>query len=80
MATTLSVFYEGGAPSRFSYVYSSNIVRDGAGSNNLIYVPKDASEITFVAQTITYKDAAGATVSIPWTPEAQSEALKLGKS
>lgn len=55
MATTVSVFYEGGAPSRFSYVYSSNIVRDGAGSNNLIYVPKDPSEITFVDQTVSGK-------------------------
>lgn len=55
MATTLSVFYEGGQQGRFSYVYSSNIVRDGAGSNNLIYVPKDPSEITFVDQTVSGK-------------------------
>ncbi len=55
MATTLSVFYEGGAPSRFSYVYSNNIIRDGAGSFNLIYVPKDASEIDFVDQTVSGK-------------------------
>lgn len=66
MATTLSVFYEGGAPSRFSYVYSSNIVRDGAGSNNLIYVPKDASEITFVDQTVD---------GTLWTAAAQSDAF-----
>ncbi len=70
-ATSFSVFYEGGAPSRFSYVYSSNIVRDGAGSNNLIYVPKDASEITFVDQTV--KDAAGA--NVVWTAGAQSSAF-----
>lgn len=66
MATTVSVFYEGGAPSRFSYVYSSNIVRDGAGSNNLIYVPNDPSEITFVDQTVS-----GAV----WTAASQSEAF-----
>jgi hypothetical protein len=65
-ATSFSVFYEGGAPSRFSYVYSSNIVRDGAGSNNLIYVPKDASEITFVDQTVN---------SVVWTAAAQSDAF-----
>lgn len=68
MATTLSVFYEGSSQGRFSYVYSSNIVRDGAGSNNLIYVPKNASEITFVDQTV--KDAAGANVL--WTAAQQS--------
>lgn len=66
MATTLSVFYEGGAPSRFSYVYSSNFVRDGAGSNNLIYVPKDPSEITFVNQTVN---------GTVWTAEEQSAAF-----
>ena len=55
MATSVSVFYEGGSQGRFSYVYSSNIVRDGAGSNNLIYVPKDPSEITFVDQTVNGK-------------------------
>jgi len=55
MATTISVFYDGQAQGRFSYVYSSNIVRDGAGSNNLIYVPKDPSEITFVDQTVSGK-------------------------
>jgi hypothetical protein len=68
MATTISVFYEGSSQGRFSYVYSNNIVRDGAGNNNLIYVPKDASEINFVDQTV--KDASGA--SIVWTAAAQS--------
>ena len=71
MASTVSLFYEGGSQGRFSYVYSSNIVRDGAGSNNLIYIPKDASEITFVDQTV--KDAAG--VSTVWTAAAQSDAF-----
>jgi hypothetical protein len=71
MATSFSVFYEGGAPSRFSYVYSTNIVRDGAGSNNLIYVPKDASEITFVDQTVKDKDG----VNVLWTAAAQSDAF-----
>ena len=51
-ATSISVFYEGGSQGRFSYVYSSNIVRDGAGTNNLLYVPKDPSEINFVDQTV----------------------------
>ena len=71
MATTLSVVYEGAAQGRISYVYSSNIVRDGAGSNNLIYVPRNASEITFVDQTV--KDATGANVL--WTAAAQSTAF-----
>jgi hypothetical protein len=66
MATSISVFYEGGIGGRYSYVYSSNIVRDGAGSNNLIYVPKDASEITFVNQTVN---------GTVWTAQQQSDAF-----
>ncbi|MFZ5428819.1 MAG: TonB-dependent receptor [Bacteroidota bacterium] len=66
MATAVSLFYDGGAQGRFSYVYSSNIVRDGAGSNNLIYVPKDASEITFVNQTVN---------GVVWTAQEQSDAF-----
>jgi len=66
MATSVSLFYEGGSQGRFSYVYSANILRDGAGSNNLIYVPADASEITFVDQTVN---------SVLWTAAAQSNAF-----
>jgi len=66
MGTTISMFYEGGSTGRFSYVYSSNIVRDGAGSNNLIYVPNDPSEITFVNQTVN---------TFVWTAQAQSDAF-----
>ena len=71
MATSLSVFYEGASQGRFSYVYSSNIVRDGAGSNNLIYIPKNDSEITFIDKTV--KDASGANVL--WTAAQQSTAF-----
>jgi hypothetical protein len=65
-ALNLSLFYEGGSQGRFSYVYSSNIVNDGAGSNNLIYIPKDPSEITFVNQTVN---------SVVWTAQQQSDAF-----
>ena len=66
MATSISMFYEGGSTGRFSYVYSSNVVRDGAGSNNLIYIPKDPSEITFVNRTVN---------TFVWTAQAQSDAF-----
>jgi hypothetical protein len=65
MATSISVFYEGGAQGRFSYTYSSNIVRDG-GANNLLYVPKDPSEIIFVDQTVN---------GTLWTAASQSSAF-----
>ena len=62
---TMSLFYNGGDNGRYSYVYSSNIVGDGA-TYNLLYVPKDPSEITFVDQTVN-----GAV----WTAQEQSDAF-----
>lgn len=46
LATTFSVFYEGSSAGRFSYTYGGDFNRDGQ-NNDLIYIPKDASEITF---------------------------------
>lgn len=46
LATTVSLFYEGSISGRFSYTYSTDFNRDGQ-SNDLIYIPKDPSEITF---------------------------------
>jgi outer membrane receptor protein involved in Fe transport len=50
LGTTFSLFFEGSSAGRFSYTYTSDFNRDGQ-TNDLIYVPKDASEITFVDQT-----------------------------
>jgi len=49
LATSFSLFYEGSQQGRFSYTYSSDFNRDGQSGNDLIYIPRDASEITFVA-------------------------------
>jgi len=47
LATQVSLFYSGSIQGRFSYVYGGDLNRDGQSGNDLIYVPKDASEITF---------------------------------
>lgn len=46
LATQISLFWEGSVAGRYSYTYSSDFNRDGQ-VNDLIYIPKDASEITF---------------------------------
>jgi outer membrane receptor for ferrienterochelin and colicin len=64
---TISLFYNGGSGGRGSYVYSSNIVKDGANAtSNLIYVPKDPSEIKFVDYTYN---------NVLWTAQQQSDAF-----
>ncbi|MET0393419.1 MAG: carboxypeptidase regulatory-like domain-containing protein [Chitinophagaceae bacterium] len=52
LATTVSVFYSGSIDGRFSYVYGADFNRDGFNGNDLVYIPKDASEITFVPKTV----------------------------
>jgi len=63
LGTTLSLFYEGSIAGRFSYTYSSDFNRDGQ-TNDLMYIPRNPSEITFVdnvvgtgANAVTYKAA-----------------------
>jgi outer membrane receptor protein involved in Fe transport len=47
LATAFSLFYSGSQQGRFSYSYSADFNRDGQ-TNDLIYIPRDASEITFI--------------------------------
>lgn len=46
LGTSVSLYYEGLNTGRFSYRYSADFNRDGINSD-LIYIPNDASEITF---------------------------------
>src|SRR5690606_20867015 len=47
LATTFSIFYNGSHQGRFSYLYNSDFNGDGVASD-LIFLPKNTSDITFV--------------------------------
>lgn len=47
LATTVTLFYEGASQGSYSYIYNGDINNDG-NSADLMYIPKDPSEITFV--------------------------------
>ncbi|TDN39666.1 TonB-dependent receptor [Hymenobacter sp. UV11] len=70
LATTFSFFYEGATQGRYSYLYSTDFNRDGANAD-LIYIPKDPSEITFVPVTT----GSGATLQTQFTAQQQSDAF-----
>jgi hypothetical protein len=62
LATTISLVYEGSIQGRYSYTYSSDFNRDGTNFD-LIYIPKDPSEIEFVPITGAYNTLALSNVS-----------------
>jgi hypothetical protein len=66
VGTTISLFYEGASQGRFSYRYSNDFNQDGINAD-LIYIPKDPSEITFTNIT------SGANVL--FTAQQQSDAF-----
>ena len=61
LQTGMTLFYQGGSQGRYSYFYSNDFNRDNL-SNDLMYIPRDASEITFVTNGT-------------FTPAQQSEAF-----
>jgi hypothetical protein len=66
-ASTFSLFYSGYNAGTFSYIYSSDFNNDAVNSD-LIYIPKDASEITFVDILNTDK-------TVRQTAQAQADAF-----
>jgi hypothetical protein len=59
--------FAGAGGNRYSYIYSGDVNGDGSGGNDLIYIPRDQSEITF-ADCLT---ACGSNV----TPQQQWDAF-----
>jgi hypothetical protein len=67
LASTLTLYYEGAAQGVYSYIYNGDINNDG-NSADLMYIPKDPSEITF-----TNLAASGSTPA--FTAQQQSDAF-----
>ncbi|HEY1061766.1 MAG TPA: carboxypeptidase regulatory-like domain-containing protein [Daejeonella sp.] len=67
LATSVSMFLEASHQGRFSYTYSTDFNRDGQ-TNDLIYIPRDPSEITFAA-----RPASSATGNVAYTAQQQSD-------
>ncbi len=63
-ATTLSLYGEGFSLGRFSYTYSGDLNGDGGTANDLLYIPKDKSEMNFMPIT----------GSAPFTADQQADA------
>jgi hypothetical protein len=48
LASTFSFYYEGATQGRYSYIFNGDINNDG-NSSDLLYIPKNTSEMNFVA-------------------------------
>ncbi|UOQ76151.1 TonB-dependent receptor [Hymenobacter sp. 5516J-16] len=60
LGTTISLFYEAAPAGRFSYVYSGDMNGDGQNANDLMYIPRNQSEINLRPITtngVTYSAA-----------------------
>ena len=64
-ATTLSLYYNVNTIGNGSYTYSGDINNDGASTNDLIYIPKDQSEMNFKSLTQN---------GVTFTPQQQADA------
>ncbi|HEY0022207.1 MAG TPA: carboxypeptidase regulatory-like domain-containing protein [Longimicrobium sp.] len=74
-ATTVSLFWEGRNGGNTSYVYGGDLNGDGGTSNDLLYVPRDASEMNF--QQYTQTVGSGSTAkTFTYTAAQQAEAFE----
>jgi hypothetical protein len=70
-ATTASLFLENRTINNTSYTYSGDLNGDGGFSNDLIYIPRDASEMNFEAYTLS---ASGSNPAVTFSVAEQQAA------
>jgi hypothetical protein len=70
LGTQISLFYSGSIQGRYSYIYGSDFNGDGQ-TNDLMYIPKNASEINFANITT----GTGANQTVVFTAQQQKDAF-----
>jgi len=74
LATSISLFYEGSQQGRYSYVYGADYNRDGVNGNDLIYIPRNTSEMNFVPIPANQVSTATVTRAYPRSYTAAEQA------
>jgi len=72
-ATTISMFNEGFTQGNTSYTYAGDINGDGGTSNDLIYIPRDASEMNFQQFTVSGRTFTAAEQAAAWEAYIQQD-------
>ncbi len=71
--TTISLFWEGFNAGNGSYVFSGDLNRDGGTANDLIYIPRDASEMNFEEYTASSRTFTVAEQQAAWEAFIQQD-------
>jgi hypothetical protein len=71
--TTFSLFWEGFTRGNGSYVFSGDLNRDGGTANDLIYIPRDASEMNFQEYTASGRTFTVAEQQAAWEAFIQQD-------
>jgi hypothetical protein len=72
-STTIGLVWEGRTAGNASYVFAGDINGDGGTSNDLIYIPRDMSEMNFQQYSATIGSGANAR-QVTFTAQQQAEA------
>lgn len=70
-SSQVALFWEGRNQGRFSYTYNQDLNGDAINGNDLLYVPRNASEIKFAPITVSNTNN-----TVVFTPEQQSAAFE----
>lgn len=70
-ASTISLFYEGANQGNYSFIVSGDLNGDGNNSTDLMYIPRNTSEMNFEQYTATVSNQ-----TVTFTSQQQAEAFE----